>query len=247
MAMKFPQYVSTSERTVSVVGMVDKSKEEKENGVFLDGKGYIDEDENIWIYCGAGKPKNPNAYPYFWLNEDGEKEFSEPQENMKKAFNAVNMKDMSLEVIVDKTNENEELFDEEAINDMNAAAAFYVPQIRESDDFLKKTVKNTIIAKGIDINRLKVKTEQKYILPNMKAALDNKTRMSVMYFCCWMELLGCDFQISVSDNGTDETDPLKGELVYLSDKDKVYRNIKGEMIECNSGTTMEQEEDEDNE
>ena len=247
MAMKFPQYVSTSERTVSVVGMVDKSKEEKENGVFLDGKGYIDEDENIWIYCGAGKPKNPNAYPYFWLNEDGEKEFSEPQENMKKAFNVVNMKDMSLEVIVDKTNENEELFDEEAINDMNAAAAFYVPQIRESDDFLKKTVKNTIIAKGIDINRLKVKTEQKYILPNMKAALDNKTRMSVMYFCCWMELLGCDFQISVSDNGTDETDPLKGELVYLSDKDKVYRNIKGEMIECNSGTTMEQEDDEDNE
>ena len=243
MAMKFPQYRSTTERTVSVVGMVDKNNEGKERGVFLDGKGYIDEDENIWIYCGAGKPKNANAYPYFWLNEEGEKEFSEPQENMKKAFNVTNMKDMSLQIIVEKTGENEELFDEDAINDMNAAAAFYVPQIRESDDFLKKVVKNTIIAKGIDINRLKVKTEQKYILPNMKAALDNKTKMSVMYFCCWMELLGCDFQVSICDNGTDDGDPLKNTLIYISDKDKVYRDVNGELIECTSGTTLEEEED----
>ena len=41
--MKFPQYVSTSQRTVSVVGMVDKSNtEEKEKGVFIDQKGYIE-------------------------------------------------------------------------------------------------------------------------------------------------------------------------------------------------------------
>ena len=105
------------------------------------------------------------------------------------------MIDISLVNIIEKTKPNEVLYDEQEIQDMNSAASFYVPIINDSDDFLKKIVKNTIIAKGIDINRLKGKTDQKYVLPNMKAALENKTKMSVIYFCCWMELLGCDFQI----------------------------------------------------
>ena len=245
MAMKFPQYVSTSERTVSVVGMVDKMNEDKEKGVFQDGKGYIDEDQFIWIYCGGGKPKNANEYPYFWLNDEGKKEFSEPQDIIKKAYCVENMKDMSLVNIVENTAENEELFNEEEINDMNAAAAFYVPIIYDSDDFLKKIVKMTIIKKGIDINRLKVKTEEKYILPNMKAALQNKTKMSVVYFCCWMELLGCDFDITILDNATDTTDPLKNPLVYQSNKSSVSELVNNELVDINTGSYSEDEDDEE--
>lgn len=245
MAMKFPQYVSTNERTVSVVGMIDK--EDTTSSVFQDGKGYIDEDEQIWIFCGEGKPKNANEYPYFWLNEDGSKEFSEPAEITLNAYNTSNMKDMSLATIIETTQENEELFNEEEINDMNAAAAFFVPIINESDDFLKKIVKSTIIKKGIDINRLKAKTEEKYILPNMKAALVSTTRMSVTYFLCWMELLGCQFNIIVADNGMDTVDNLKHELIYDSDIDSVYQEIKGEkipVVSSNKVTNKENDEDE---
>lgn len=247
MAMKFPQYVSTSERTISVVGMVDKANEEKEKGVFQDGKGYIDEDQQIWIYCGGGKPKNANEYPYFWLNEDGIKEFSEPQEIIKKAYSTENMIDMDLVNIVELTEENEELFDEEEINDMNAAAAFYVPIINDSDDFLKKIVKMTIIKKGIDINRLKGKTEEKYILPNMKAALQNKTKMSVIYFCCWMELLGCTFDITILDDGTDSADPLKNPLVYQSNRNAISELVGGELMDINTGKYSKEEDEDDNE
>ena len=117
MAMKFPQHLVTSERTITIVGMIDydpiikdiensieddKAKEElteeqlkeleevrenlaKQKVQYQDNKGYVDENEKIWIFSAEGKPKNFNAYPYFWLNEDGEKEFSDPPELIRKA------------------------------------------------------------------------------------------------------------------------------------------------------------------
>lgn len=246
MAMKFPQYVSTNERTVSVVGMIDKEKEEENKNIYQDGKGYIDEDQSIWIYC-SGEPKNKNQYPYFWINDENKKEFSDPPEIIRKAFSVENMTDMSLLTIIDKTEPGEKLFDEDELNDMNAAAAFYVPIINENDDFLKKIVKTTIIQKGIDINRLKGRTDEKYILPNMKAALQNKTKMSVIYFMCWMNLLNCDFEITISDNG-DKNDPLKKPIVYQSYHDNISEiGPNNELTEINIQQYTKHEEDEENE
>ena len=106
--MKFPQYISTNERTVRVVGYVDKENTGKETGVFEDGKGYIAEDESIWIFCGGGKPSKyvRNQYPYFWFNKNSEKEFSEPSELIKKAFSISNLKDLSIVNIVDLFSDN---------------------------------------------------------------------------------------------------------------------------------------------
>lgn len=219
--MKFPLFLQGKEKTIRVVGMVDKNKKGKENGVFIDGKGYIDENEYIWIYSGSGKPINSNEYPYFWLNEEGEKVFSSPEESTMNQFSSDKLVDLSMGVIVNNTKEGEELYNEQAINDMNAGAAVFVPIIQQSDDFLKKIIKTAIIDKGIDISRLKYKMDEKYILPNMKAALNNSTKMSVVYFLTWCELLGLDFTIAVEDNGTDTVDPLKKPIYYVSRKDEV--------------------------
>lgn len=225
-SIKFPQYVSGNARAVSVVGYMTDTKFDYE-----DGKGYLDDDGYVWIFCKNGKPKNSDEYPYFWI-EDDNIIYSIPDDEIRDNFNIDNMIDISLVNIIEKTKPNEVLYDEQEIQDMNSAASFYVPIINDSDDFLKKIVKNTIIAKGIDINRLKGKTDQKYVLPNMKAALENKTKMSVIYFCCWMELLGCDFQIDIIDNGLDSTNKLKTNLIYTSNTDKVYKNINNELVEC---------------
>ena len=199
MALKFPMYVSTNNRTVSVVGLLSKDDKKKKE-IYIDQKGYVDDDGTIWIFSGEGKPKCPNEYPYFWFNEDDEKEFSNPPEIILTAFNEENMVDMSLVNIVETTDPNEELFDEEEINDMNAAAAFFIPPINKDDDFLKKIVKATIIKKGIDINRLKSKTDEKYMIPNMRSALTNNTKMSVKYFIIWMKLLGCEIELAVKNS-----------------------------------------------
>ena len=227
MALKFPMYVSTNNRTVSVVGLLSKDDKKKKE-IYIDQKGYVDDDGTIWIFSGEGKPKCPNEYPYFWFNEDDEKEFSNPPEIILNAFNEENMVDMSLVNIVETTDPNEELFDEEEINDMNAAAAFFIPPINKDDDFLKKIVKATIIKKGIDINRLKSKTDEKYMIPNMRSALTNNTKMSVKYFIIWMNLLGCEIELAVKNSDDDVQNPLKYPIVYDS-----YHNRIGELIDGN--------------
>lgn len=229
--MTFPMYVSTSERTVSIVGYIDKD-DMKDKSKYKNQKGYIDENGQVWIFCEEGKPKCPNEYPFFWYNEDGKVEFSDPPEIVMSAFNEENMVDMSLVNIVEKTEPDEELFDEQEINDMNAASSFFIPVInKEKDDYLKKVVKATIIKKGKDVNKLKSKTNEKYQIPNMKSALMNDTKMSVLYFCIWMNLLGCDFEISVIDNGEDKQNPLKRPIVYQSYNDKIGELINGEVVD----------------
>lgn len=243
--MEFPQYISVPQRTTSVVGYVDKDNTEKEKGVFIDGKGYIAEDQSIWIYSGGGEPKNKNQYPYFWLNKDGVKEFSDPDPLIRSAYSMEHLKDMSVVSIIENTDPNTPLFDEQEIEDMNAAAEVYIPIINQNDDFLKKIVKTAIIVKGIDINRLKSKTDEKYILPNMKAALQGKTKMSVVYFCCWMNLLGLHFEFTVIDNGEDTTNPLKNPLVYQSSRDALCTLVNGELIDFETEKYMEEKEEDE--
>lgn len=221
---------------------------EEESKVFIDQKGYIDQDGYIWIFSGIGKPFSPNTYPYFWFNKDeGKFEFSNPPEEVMKEFTVEKLKDFSNQNIIDVTLPNEVLFDEEEIADVNAGADFFVPYINEDDDYLKKIIKNSILKKKIDINRLKAKTGEKYQLPNMKAALRNKTKMSTTYFSTWAELLECGFQIIFFDNGNDKQNPLKFPLVYDSYHDTVGELINGEIIGIDNGKFIGQNDDEDEE
>ena len=48
MGLTFPQYISSKERTVSIVGYVN-SKEKADIKDFTDGKGYIDENGQQWL------------------------------------------------------------------------------------------------------------------------------------------------------------------------------------------------------
>ena len=241
--MNFPQYISTTERTVSVIGN-NKTKDSKNE--YVDGKGYIDNNGFIWIYSINGKPKNKNEYPYFWFNKNKDMVFSNPDEDTKKKYSINNLIDMSVVNIIDTTDPDEVLFDEDAINTMNASVSFFIPDFKDGDDFLKKIVKYVILAKGIDINILKSKTGEKYDIPNMKHALQAKTKMSVSYFCKWMELFGCDFEICITNNNKDKTNPLKVPLVYQSYNDKCSELIKGNLVDIDTGL-LTQKDDEDEE
>ena len=234
----FPQYLPAKKKTVSVEGYI-----KNDNKNYTDNKGYIDDDGVIWIFNATGKPKNPNMYPYFWFTEDGKLEFSNPDAIMINMFRIERLVDMSLVNIINNTAENEVLFDEEEISNIISSTSFYVPEIKEDEDFLKKLVKYTILQKGIDINKLKSKTDEKYILPNMKAALNNKTKMSVVYFAYWMDLLGCDFEVTIMDNGTDKRDSLKNPILYQSHTEKLNNIVNG--IPKEAVIAMKEKEDDE--
>lgn len=217
-------YLSVEKRTINIRGSIPTNKDNYP--VFEDQKGYIketdsDDDDYIWIFSAQGRPKYSNVYPYFWYNEDGELEFSEPSDTVKEKFSEKRIVNMTLVDIINQTDPNEELFDEQAINDMNAASDSYTPDIYPKDDFLKQTIKEVIKKKKINLNKLKSKTDEKYQILNMVSALKGETKMSVSYFIKWLNLLKCDFQITVTDNGEDLQDPLPFPVMYHSYSDAV--------------------------
>ena len=162
----FPQYINTNERTVSVNGVMKTNDSPSD---YENGKGYINEQEEIWIFCEKKPMKATiNAYPYFWFNKDGKKEYSEPSELMRSIFKVDSLQDISVLNIINNTKPDEQLYNEAEILDINASANFYIPIINKDDDFLKKIVKLIIIEKGIDINRLKSKTEMPKCVGHVK-------------------------------------------------------------------------------
>lgn len=206
----FPLYLY-GEDNKSVFSVIDYL----DHGVsFVDGKGYIDpETSQIRIFSKV--PRKHDKIPYFWY-EHGLIEFNTVSEKIKEIFDAKNLKEYTVDTVIKNTTPGEQLYDERALSDMNDATSVYTPVIKEDDDFLKIIVKTIILAKGVNINRLNCKFDKKYKLSNLKAALEGKTKMSVVNFKEWTEILGVDFEIIITDDGTDRINPLYKPIRYIS-------------------------------
>lgn len=219
--MEFPQYLNFKDYVFTILGYIDDTEN------FIEGKGYIDNlTGDIAIYKKSNEdiPKKI-IYPLFRINMSegiNTKIMYFPTDiSIKKIFNIKSLEDLSPASIIDNSNETDKLYDESIIEDMNSSNGLFVPTINPDDDFLKKIVKSIIISEEIDIKRLQHKFPQKHGLSNLKSVLMNKTKMSTNNFMIWMELLGTDFDIIIKDNGSNELNPLKKDLLYRSDIDKV--------------------------
>jgi hypothetical protein len=237
----FPKYLSSNHETLRVVGHIGDDAD------YIEGKGYVKDDGTVWIYTTT-KPKFVDEYPYIWKGENDEIEYSSPSEEILKKYDINNAYSVNFSRVINETEENEQLFNEEEINDINASAEVYVPVIKESDDFLKKIIKGIIIKKGIDINKLKNRTSAKYIIQNMKSALIGETKMSVTYFCYWMELLKCEFEIIVDNTEGNDEYPLENKIAISSEDIRVSELVNGKYEPINAFTpkeTADEEEEED--
>lgn len=204
---KFPVYLSTKNSCKRVVGYIDSEYEP-----FIDGKGYIYDDQ-VWFFSRE-KPKTSDI-PVFWY-EHGRILFGKTRETIKENFSVKRLRSMEPQDTLANLDPNVPLYDEKALSDINSATSVFVPEIKETDDCLKKLVKLTIIKKNININGLKSKMAKSYSLPNLKTALMNNTKMSVPNFLIWCDLLSISFDIFISDNGTDIHNPLPEQIHYNS-------------------------------
>lgn len=220
------RFIISKDLSLVVDGYIDESS------VFINNHGYI-HDNMIWIYSAEGKVlKDPKGYPYFWVNDVGEFEFTEPREEVREIFNIKNIEKFNYDDISSNIKGNEELYDESII-DINSSTGKFCPTIRDKDDFLKKLIKLIIIEKGIDINRLKSAfkgNKTTYQLPNMRSALSGVTKTSTRYFNLWSELLGFDFVIIAYDNKRDSIDPMKNPIIYTSSDNEVNK-LTDEMVD----------------
>lgn len=182
---------------------------------FYPKKGYVrEEDGEVFVYYEDKKDK-PTMLPSFTI-EDGKPIYNVGNPKYEGIMNISNIKRVDLEHIINNTSENEELYNEQAISDMNAATSTFVPIINEDDDFLKKLIKKAIIEMNVNIKALQHQMPKKYGLTNMKSALIGSTKMSVTNFLLWCELLGLNFNIIISDNGEKKMVTLNDTLEYDS-------------------------------
>ncbi len=213
----FPLYLPfRGDRTYSILGYIGQVD------TYIDNKGYIDEPTGKIYICSKDKPPVHDDTPVIYVKDDGTytlKDVNAPQ--VAEVFRDAYLYDLSMPTILNTTKEHEVLYNAEALADMNAATTVFIPTINETDDPLKKIVKQLIISKKIDINRLKHKLPEKYGLTNMKSALIGKTKMSINNFNMWFELLGATYEITVTDNGTDTQNPLIGQIRYSSDTNRL--------------------------
>jgi hypothetical protein len=194
----------------------------KDNMIFEHGKGYLDDFKNVWIYYDH-IPNIKGIIPWFNIS-DGKLTFGcSPSADVKEAFSEKNVRDISIEKIIETTKENEDLYDEEELKFMNSATSSYTPDIDdEKDDFLKKCVKKILLVLNININKFTPQFKEKYTLSNLKTALQHSTKMSVKSFSMWMELLGCDFIIVIKKSPSiNQSDGLKGSIIYDSETNTI--------------------------
>lgn len=242
--LTFPQYICTNNRTISVAGIM-KNKEEDLPDNYINGKGYIDpSDDSIWIFVNKKPNKlRKDSYPYFWFDKESNRERSNPPQGIRELYNAKNLRDLSVESIIDDIKEDEVIYSPEELAYINSSTSFYKPPVYKKDDNWKKLIKYMILTKGIDINRLKVKMGVPYKLPNMKTALNNDTKMSPPYFATWLEILGLEVTYKIKDDGSDRLNPI-GEMEYDPTTDTLYSIINGKKVKVDVKQFYERTPDE---
>lgn len=220
----YPTLIFTTDKTFRVDGEFNSKDTAIVDNNFIDGKGYLDiHDDHVWIYADE-KPRDPNQYPYFWI-EDNAYIKSDPAPEIYDLFKKNKFVNYDTERIIEtinKSDNNDPIYNDEIINDLNASSEIFQPVIYTKDDFLKKSIKTIINDLGISLSKYKYKMTQKYMISNMKSALLSPTKMSTMYFNAWAEMLGLKITMIIESTDISE-DKLDEPYVYRSDRDSVFR------------------------
>lgn len=214
-------------KQVAVDIVADIEPEKKKEKTYLDfkeNKGYVDNEGYVWIFRKT--PNEKEKLPWFTVELD-ENMVPQLKFNPRKAlydrsaFHISKVGDLSAKAIINDTTDKPVEYDEAVLESVARATAVINPDIEPNDDFLKKMVKQTILSKGVNVNKYKVKVVRSWILTNLINALLGKTKTGPKAFLQWMELLDCDFELKIIDNGQDKEDPLREPLIYKSVTDKI--------------------------
>lgn len=166
-----------------------------------------------------GNTKGVMRKPGFYSVEDEDGNcrlvIKEPMEDEVKYYNSENVISLELDKLIERIN-NENFMSPEEIERINMNSEFRTFDIEDDDDFLTVIVKTIINTKKVNLKIYADRLHKRHSLGNMISSLSGKTKMSVSYFKIWSELLGFDFELTISDSGVDNIAPLKENLHYDS-------------------------------
>lgn len=189
-----------------------------EEGIELkDEAGYIKGDF-VYLYRGTYK-RGESLEPGVYIDFD-KIVFVDPiTRGDVKRYSVVNVINVDTDKIIDEIiNKKESFISLQDSEILISNSDVFVPTIKDTDDPLKKIIKQAIIEKKVNLSIYKNKVNNEYGLVNMKSALLRDTAMSIKYFKMWLEVLDLDFKIVLKDNGDPQNiNPLKREIIISSD------------------------------
>lgn len=173
--------------------------------------------EYVYIYRGKVKSENDITLPGIYkLN--GNYIFKNPKEKHLHKYSVDLINELSMNDIFQSIENNKQSFiDLSDIEVINNNSDSYKPIIKDDDDFLKYLIKKAIIDKDINLKNYRTRFGNEYSLNNMKSALVKPTRMTVVNFLRWAEILGLKFDVTVYDAGLDTLNPLPEPITISSD------------------------------
>lgn len=96
----------------------------------------------------------------------------------------------------------------------------YTPEIKETDDILCKLIKQVLHDRNEPLTALDIKLTKRGESGNVRAAIEGATQvLSFKKFALICDCIGCDWSITIKDNGTDEIHPLREQLVITNNDD----------------------------
>lgn len=205
-------YIDIDGLLYRVYGYNRKQKLKKDTGYIID--------DVVYIYRGKLSKAGKHPKPGIYKDDLGDYKFIDPSPTeIERQYSVDHIVEVDEESILDMVTSNPDNFlQQEDIELINNNRELYIPTITEEDDFLKYIVKKTIIEKEINISDYKSRFPSEYALNNMKSGLKRTTRMTVPNFISWCEILGVNWEITISDNGTDNIAPLKKPITLRSDE-----------------------------
>lgn len=99
--------------------------------------------------------------------------------------------------MADKDN-MKEIVDEVDTSDIR----IFAPPIKDTDDYLKVSVKKILLELQIDLRQYRHKFNKEYDITNLKASVTKEAPMSMKYYLRWMEVLGCNVEIRVKSKSS---------------------------------------------
>lgn len=183
------------------------------------GDGYII-DKYVYIYRGKYNKESSAGIPGIYKKKSGEIKLVEPVTKAHAEQLSVNaVLDVDPKVIVEELiSRKDDFVDLKTTEILNNNTVVFMPQIKETDDFLKKIIKKAIRAKGVNLANYKDSgTTNTWTITNLKSSLNRDTALSTKYFQMWCEILGLRLEGRLVDNGTDKISPLNEPIEFTNE------------------------------
>lgn len=171
-------------------------------------------DPYIYIYRGKLKKTDITIPGSIYKNNKGDFIFIEHEPDKKDVYHISKCTTLTKKDIAKKL-EDPNTYIQEINPDLldSGDGEIFAPQIRESDDILKRIIKTTLQNMKINIKTLKGKFSNDYDLNNLKSQLIKEGAMSSKYFARWAEIL--DIEIEVIIRNSPGSNKLRDEVTVI--------------------------------